>query len=103
MRDERLAAEMSQRVLQLLELNGQIVFRVEPARMHRTLEVERQPFLNTAAVRALRKIEEQREIEHQRRRQNAVPTQKIDLQLHGVTEPAEQIDIVPAFLVVAAR
>src|SRR5438105_15490637 len=43
MRDELFALEVSQRVLQLHELNEQIVLGVEIWRVHRGLEVERQP------------------------------------------------------------
>lgn len=40
MRDQFLAAQVAQRVLELHQLNEQIVFRVEPGRAHRTLEIE---------------------------------------------------------------
>ena len=54
-------------------------------------------------ARALREIEEQRQVEHDRRRENAVAAEEVDLELHRIAEPADQIDVVPAFLVVAAR
>src|SRR5678810_115422 len=51
---------------------------------------------------ALREIEEQGKIEHQRRRQDGVTAEKIDFDLHRVTEPPEDVDVIPALLVVAA-
>ena len=44
-----------------------------------------------------------RQVENERRGQDRVAAEKIDLDLHLVAEPAEDIDVVPAFFVVAAR
>ena len=52
---------------------------------------------------ALRQIEEQHQIEHDRRRQNRVAAQEIDLDLHRIAQPSEDIDVVPTFFVIAAR
>src|SRR4051812_32420496 len=101
--DELFALQIPERVLQFHQLNEQIVFRIEPRRMHRALEVERQPFLDAVHAGALRQVEEERDVEHDRRRENAVAAEEIDLQLHRIPEPADEIDVVPAFLVVAAR
>src|ERR1700760_3482387 len=46
-RDEILSLHPTESVLQFHQLNKYIVFRVQTGRRHRTLEVERQPFLNT--------------------------------------------------------
>src|SRR5688500_7608244 len=46
MRDELLAAQVAQRVLELHQLDEQIVLRVERRRMHRALEIEREPLLD---------------------------------------------------------
>ena len=72
-------------------------------RVHRALEVEAQPLLHAVQAGAPREIEEQDEIEHHRRREDRVAAQEVDLHLHRVPEPPEEIDVVPAFLVVAAR
>src|SRR5438309_334269 len=96
------ALEISQCVLQLHQLDEEIVLRIQTWRMDRRFEVERQPLLNTAHTSTLGEIEEQRDVEHNRRGENAVSTQKVDLQLHRVTEPAEDVDVVPALFVVAA-
>jgi hypothetical protein len=53
--------------------------------------------------RALREVEQEGEVEHDRRREDRVAAEEVDLHLHRVAEPAEQIDVVPALLLVAAR
>src|ERR1035437_8239866 len=103
MGDELFALQIPQLVLQLYQLNEEIVLRVQLRRVHRALEVERQPFLHARHAGALREIHEQRDVEDDRRREDAVSAEEIDLELHRIAEPAEQIDVVPAFLVVAAR
>src|SRR3954464_12610744 len=62
MGDQFLALNVAQRVLQLHQLNEQVVLRIEPRRVHRRLEVERQPLLDALHPRALREVEEQRHI-----------------------------------------
>src|SRR5215471_8715258 len=101
--DELFALQITQSVFELHQLDEQIVLWIDGGRMHRTLEVERQPLLDAAHVRALGQIEQQRHIEHDGCRQDAVAAQEVDLELHRIAEPPEQIDVVPAFLVVAAR
>src|SRR6266566_1451172 len=87
MRDELFALEISERVLQLHELNEQIVLRVQLRRVHGALEIERQPLLDARHLRALGEIHEQRDVENDRRRQNAVAAEEIDLELHRIAEP----------------
>ncbi len=70
---------------------------------HRRFEVETQPFLNAAHPGALRQIEEQNQIEHNGRGQNRVAAEKIHFDLHLIPKPAEDVNAVPAFLVVPAR
>src|SRR6476646_7570640 len=101
-RDQFFALQVPQRVLQLHQLDEQIVLRIQAGCVNRALEVKRQPFLNAMHAGAVRQVEEQRHVENDRRSENAVAAQKIDLQLHRIAEPADQIDVVPAFFVVAA-
>ena len=103
MRDQLLALHIPQRVLELHQLNEQVVLRIELGRVHRRLVVEGQPFLDARHARPLREVEKERRVEHDRRRQNAVAAQEVDLQLHRVAEPSDQIDVVPALFVVTAR
>src|SRR6266550_4247311 len=94
--DELLALQVSQRVLQLHQLNEQIVFGIQTGRVDRALEIERQPFLDAVHAGSLRQIHEERHVENDRCGKNAVATQKVDLELHRVTQPAHEIDVVPA-------
>src|SRR5580692_2629291 len=77
---------------------------IKSRRGHRRLEIKTQPLLNAKAPKlraALRQVHEQNQVKHNGRGQNGIPTKKIHLDLHRVPEPAEDIDIVPALLVVA--
>src|SRR5271170_2832655 len=106
MRDQSLATQMPQRVLQLHQLNEQIMLRIKPRRGHRRLEIKTQPLLNPESAKlsaALRQIHEQNEIQHNGRRKNRIPAKEIYLDLHRVAEPAKDIDIVPALFVIASR
>src|SRR6185437_5780442 len=101
-----LALQVAQRVLQLHRLNEQVVLRVESRHRHRRLEVETQPLLNSDTPqlrRTLCQIEEQDQVEHDRRCQNRVTAEEIDFNLHGVAEPAEDVDVVPTLFVITAR
>src|SRR5712692_3317482 len=104
--DELFAAQVAQRVLELHQLDEQVVFRVEGRCAHGAFEIEGEPFLDDLArhlAAALRQVHEQNQVEHDRRRQDRVAAQKVNLDLHRVAEPAEDIEVVPAFLVVTAR
>src|SRR6187401_2870672 len=103
MRNQLFALQIAQRVLQLHQLNEQVVLRVETGRVHGALEIERQPFLDAVHPGALRQVEEQRDVEDDRRGEDTVPAEEVDLQLHLIAEPSDEIDVVPSFLVVAAR
>src|SRR2546428_9430601 len=103
MRDEFFALHIAERVLELHQLNEEIVFGVELWRVHRALEVEGEPFLDAMHPGSFGEIEEQRQIEDDRRRENAVAAQKVDLELHRVPEPPDDVDVVPPLFVVAPR
>src|SRR5579872_3211564 len=93
----------AQRVLQLHQLNEQIVFWIKVLRSHGALEIKAQPLLRTVHVGPLREVEEEGQIEHDGRRQDRIAAKEVDLELHRVAEPAEEVDVVPALLRVAAR
>src|SRR5690242_10264416 len=79
---------------------------IEPGRGHWTLEVEAQPFLDAESLQfrsALRQVEEQHKVEHDGCGQNRVAAQEIDLYLHRIPKPAEDVDIIPTFFVITAR
>src|SRR5690606_37513592 len=100
--DEVFTLHPAQRVLQLHQLNEQIVLGIEPRRGHGALEVEAQPLLHTPETGALGEIEEQREIEDERRRQDRVAAEEVHLDLHRVTEPPEDVDVIPTLFFVPA-
>src|SRR5882724_2569681 len=66
-RNELLTFEVAECVLQLHELNEEVVLGIETGRVHRALEVERQPFLDAVHVRALGQVHEQGDVEDDRR------------------------------------
>src|SRR5450631_2973396 len=102
-RDQLVALGVAQRVLQLHELDEQVVLRVQTLGGHRRLPVEAQPLLDPTHARAMREVHEQREIEDDRRGEDRVAAEEVDLDLHRIAEPTDDVDVVPAFLVVAAR
>src|SRR5271166_7137268 len=82
------------------------MLRIKSRRSHRRLEVKTQPLLNAEPPqlrRALREVEEEHQIKHNRRSQNRIAAKEVDLDLHRITKPSEDIDVVPALFVVAAR
>src|SRR5262245_25671213 len=81
------------------------MFRIQPRRCHRRLEVKAQPLLNTDTLqlrRTVGKIEEEDQIEHDRRSENGISAEEIHLDLHRIVEPPEDVDVIPTFLVIAA-
>src|SRR6202034_730778 len=53
--------------------------------------------------RALGEVEEEDEVKRKRRGEDGVATEEIDLDLHRIAEPTEDIDIVPSLFVITAR
>src|SRR5688572_29398847 len=76
---------------------------IEPGSAHGALEVKTEPFLNSTHTAALGKIEKEHEVEDNGRGEDAVSTQKVYFNLHRIAQSTVDIDIVPAFLVVAPR
>src|ERR1700675_1754330 len=82
------------------------MLRIQTRRCHRRFEVEAQPFLNpeTAQLwRALCEVEEENQIEHDRRGKNGVAAEEVHFDRHRIPEPSEDIDVVPTLFVVATR
>src|SRR5579883_1096091 len=99
--NQLLALHPAEGILQFHELNEDIVLGIEPLSRHRRLEVEGKPLLNASHSRALRQIHKQHQIQNERRRKNRVTAQKIDLDLHRVAEPPENVDVIPTLLRIA--
>ena len=101
--DGVVALEVAERVLQLHELDEDVVLGVDARRRRlRALPVEAQPLLDARQAGPLGQVEEQGQVEHQRGGEDRVPAEEVDLDLHLVAEPPEDVDVVPALLVVAA-
>src|SRR5580765_5271606 len=91
--DQILSAHPAQRVFQLHELDENVVLGIKAGRGHGRLEVKRQPLLNAAHSGALGQVHEQHQVEHQRSGQDRVAAQEIDLDLHGIAQPSEDVDV----------
>src|SRR5690349_25044023 len=51
----------------------------------------------------MREVGEEGEVEHDRRGKDRIAAEEVDLDLHRITHPSDDVDVVPAFFVVAAR
>ena len=100
--DHFFAHHPAQSIFEFHGLDEKVVLGVKRRRTHGRFEIEAEPFLDAVHAGALREIEEENEIENQRRGENGIAAEKIDLDLHRIAEPAENVDVVPAFFVVAA-
>ena len=99
-----ITAHLADGVLQhdiLLEqvVNGNLVLGVI---MHRALEEEAQEALSAPAASTACEVDEQTQVKAQRSCEDRVAAQEVDLDLHGIAHPAEDVDIVPALLVIVA-
>jgi hypothetical protein len=86
--------------------NEQIVLRIDAGAVLGILEVEAEPLLDAEAAqrrRAGREIHEEAEIERQRSGEDGVAAEEIDLDLHRIAEPAEDVDVVPTLFVITTR
>ncbi len=106
MGDEVFAHDVAEGVFELDGLDEEVVFGVETGGAVGSLEVEGEPLLDAEAAQAGRaggEVEEEAEVEGEGGGEDGVAAEEVDLELHGVAEPAEDVDVVPALLVVAAR
>src|SRR5207253_9743703 len=88
------------------ELNKEVVLRIDFRGAHGTLEIKRQPLLNAFAGQfrtALGEIEKQHQVENEWGGAYGIAAEKINLDLHGIAQPPEDVQVVPAFLVIATR
>src|SRR5438874_11016907 len=94
---------MTQGVLELHELDEEVVLGIEAGSGHRRLEIKAEPFLDAAATQfwgALCEVEEEHQVEDERRGQDGIAAEKVHLDLHGIPEPAEDIDVVPTVFII---
>src|SRR5215472_9324143 len=104
--DQRLAFQVAQGVLQLHQLDEQIVLGIQSRRSHGRLQIEAQPFLDAESLEfpaALGQVEEQHQVQHDGRGQDRIATEKVDLDLHRIAQPAEDVNVVPTLFVITTR
>ena len=70
--------------------------------VHGRLEEETQEALYAVAAGTGGQIAKQAEVKTQRGSEDRVAAQEIDLDLHGIAHPSEDVDVVPTFFVVVA-
>jgi len=71
--------------------------------VHGALEEEAQEALCAIAAGACGEVAEEHEVKAEGSCENRVAAEEVNLNLHGIAHPAEDIDVVPAFLVIVAR
>ena len=99
--DEVFAHDVTEGVFHLCLLNEEVVFGVEAFADLRALEVEGEPFLDAVEVCALCEVHEECKVEGDGSGEDGVTAEEVDFDLHGVSEPAEDIDVIPAFFGIA--
>ena len=81
-------------------VNGYLVLSVV---VHRALEEEAEEALCAVTSGASSKVAQQYEVEAEGSSKDRVAAEEVNLNLHGVAHPTEDIDVVPTFFVVVAR
>ena len=71
--------------------------------VHRALAEEGQPRLDAAHACTQCQITENNQVERDGSSKNGVATQEVNLDFHRIAHPAENIDVVPCFLVILTR
>jgi hypothetical protein len=102
--DEFFAHDVAEGVFELHGLDEEVVLGVDAGGGVGVLEVEAEPFLDAEAAQAWGagcEVHEEAEIEGERRGEDGVAAEEVYLELHGVAEPAEDVDVVPTLFVIA--
>ena len=87
-------------VLLVEVVHGLLALRVI---VHGRLEEEAQEALYAVAASTCGEVAQQGEVEQQRSGKDRVAAEEVDLDLHGIAHPSEDVDVVPSLLVVVAR
>ncbi len=100
-----VAAHFTDGVLEHCVLLEEVVYRhfVYSVVVHRALEEEAQEALCAVATVACCEVDKEAEVEAEGCCEDRVAAEEVNLNLHRISHPAEDIDVVPAFLVVVAR
>src|ERR1700735_3652122 len=84
-------------------LDEEVVLGIDAGRRVGVFEVKAEPLLDAEALQAWSprcQVHEEDEVKREGRGEDGVAAEEIYLDLHGVTEPTEDIDIVPALFVI---
>jgi hypothetical protein len=103
--DEIFPHDVAESVFELRVLNEEIVLGVDALCVLGRLEVEAEPLLNsetTQAGCASSEIHEEDKVEGERSGEDGVAAEEVNLELHRVTEPTEDVDVVPTFFIITA-
>src|ERR1043165_6782132 len=103
MRNQVFSAKVAQGVFELHQLDEDVVLWVESGRGLGRLEVKGEPLLNPLHACPLRQVQEERQVQNYGRGKNGIAAEEIDLDLHRIAQPAEDVYVIPALFVVAAR
>ncbi len=100
-----VAAHLADGVLEHNILLEEVVHRhfVLSVVVHRALEEEAEEALYAEAACTLGEVAQKHEVKAERSCKDRVAAEEVDLYLHGIAHPAENVDVVPALLVVVAR
>src|SRR5215472_5131742 len=93
-RDQFLALQVAQRVLQFHQLDEQVMLGVKARDRHWRFEVEAEPLLYANSLQigaALGEIEEQDQVQDDGRGKDRIAAQEVDFDLHGVPQPSEDV------------
>jgi hypothetical protein len=82
-------------------LNEEVMLRIKLRSTLRTFEIKGKPFLDAVHFSPLGQIEEEHQVEAEWCRKDTVTAEKIDFDLHWITQPSEHIDIVTTLFVLS--
>ena len=99
-----VATHLADSILQHSVLLIEVVYRLLALSVvvHRSLEEEAQEALYAVASGTSSEVAQQCEVEQQRSSEDRVAAEEVNLDLHRVAHPSEDVDVVPSLLVVVA-
>lgn len=71
--------------------------------MHRTLQEETQETLDTKTSCTCSQVTQQYKVQAQRSSKNRITAKEINLNLHWIPHPSEDINIIPTFFIIITR
>src|ERR1039458_5651645 len=81
------------------------MFRVQTLGSLRRFQVEAKPLLNSLRPqfrRPLGQVKEKDQVERNRSSQDRIAAEEVYLDLHRIAQPAEDVDVIPGFLIISS-